>query len=386
MFGKSVWSITSLVSGEDAKVAFEKFVSNQENLDLINPTLLVEDKLNGAPEAVGLTAYHSPLKVQDGDPLKNCWLTPDVVGLWFVKLELSDIIEGKVLQESASYESYHMPFRFLPKEQKQDVVDQLAQEEQEVIIQKHVPVIIDFASNKIWVSSSKKQVLEELRVFLADTFEIETTSLWLDFGNPEWPHMLLDKIQAGTLYLDEFEARAEEVAKQEDPKLVEPHENPVVEKILKKYFRCLEHDGQYLFLGSPAKLSLTNHTSTISTQTPWDSVCVLQHGLGISSARLVVAEGTDKGMWNQFAIDVSENFHQEPGFVVLKGLESFELHSALKETGTAKGKLELQDYWITDYQCNQVALAKFIEIVKGLLELNGGLSTSEQSGTTKVID
>jgi hypothetical protein len=176
----------------------------------------------------------------------------------------------------------------------------------------------------------------------------------------------------GTIHGGEFAERAAAVRSAGNPKLVEPNEDPVLERILKKYFRCAENDGYLLYLSAPAKVNLSNEVTSVTCQTPWDATEVLdQVGMGVASARLTIMEDDRDRLDQIMSIDVSDSTRTETGYALLKGLECHSLHRSLKEAAMANGKLEIKDYWACDYVENQVALGRFINLVKSILGLTG---------------
>lgn len=361
MFGKSNWAMCALDPG-----GHSKFVELMESYD---ETLRPLDVLRRLKEEGGTGTALAPFYLPFGDDtntLEGCDILDQVYAIWFTQMAEAPTMDVNVLKEHLSFTSYSSPFKFLPKEQKQDIMDMIENEER-TIGQIHAPVILDFKQGRLWVSSTKKDILEAVRVFLAQN-EIDTSALCFDFGTNDWPSQVLNFIVEGQFYLDDFLNRAEQVKKEGDPKLVEAHENPVMEKILKRFFRCNEYDGYKLFLGTPSKLNFSNQITTVGVNNPYDGNEILNNGpLGVASARVTISEGDTELMQDLISVEISDNTHIDPGFIVFKGLEAHDLSSAIKETGKANGKLTLKDYWACDYERNQVAVARICILICGIL-------------------
>ena len=368
MFGKTNFSVIALNS--DNEQAFKdllvEFNDPAHNLVAIDADL----RINGG-QAIGLSSYEFPLG--DSEDVLDCEISTGVYGCWYTKLEETTLQDSRILQEHLSYMYYYSPFKFLPKEQKEDILDMMSKEPK-TLERTTAPMILDFNTGYLWVSSTSKLLLTDIREFLAEK-GVETHPVVFDFGTNDWPRQVLNKVAEGELYLDDFAKRAEDVKATGDPKSVEPHEDAQVEKLLKKYFRCAEHDGYRLFLAAPSKLRFTNEVTCVGTPTPWDATEVLnQGGLGVSSARLTVMEAGSEKLEPVMSLDVSDVFHIEPGFILLKGLEPHTLSRSIKETASInKGGngVRIKDFWCCDYVENQSALARFVILVKDILDIQG---------------
>jgi hypothetical protein len=368
LFSKTTWAICGLDT--ESLDAFKTIVdAGHPDIDF-NPLRLFNTLQTKGGSGVGLSTFSQPFNPNEDNSLEDCELSEGVYGLWVILLEDVTLRDPRVLQEHLSYTTYGTPFKFLPKEQKQDIVDMLGQEERQISMV-HVPVILDFNRGQLWTSTTNKGVLEEVRGIF-EKLGVETSMMTIDFGTNDWPRQVLEKVAAGEIFQDEFLARAEEVKSCGNPKAVEPHEDAVIERLLKKFYRCAEIDGYHVFLGTPSKLSLTNQLNTVSANTPWDCFEILNQGLGVASGRITISErGAEGNFFDRFSIEVSDSTHLDPGFIVFKGLENHELNHEIKQTGLANGRLTIKDYWATDYQCNVSAVAQFINLVKDILELTG---------------
>lgn len=385
MFGKTTWAILGIDTKEEDKFKALLDANKDEAHNLVNVDKALRED-GGA--AVCLSSYMYPLG--DESETLECEISPGVYGVWLTLLREKSLMDPAVLKEHLSYNFYTTPFKFLPKESKDDIVS-LVDGEPRQVERIAAPMVVDFNTGYLWISTTSKVLLETLRTYLADN-DISSDSLAFDFGQNSWPKTVLQTVVDGTMYQDEFLERAQAVKAAGNPKMVEPNEDALLEKILKKFFRCVEHDGYLLYLQAPAKVHFSNEVTTVTVATPWDATEVLtQGGLGVASARLTVMESNSDRLDQLVSLDVSDATRTESGYALLKGLECHDLHKSIKESAlAANGKLEIKDYWACDYVCNQVALGRYIELVKSIVGTTPpegqtyGLTRAPQGSLTEV--
>jgi hypothetical protein len=366
MFGRSNFSILKINSSE-VDLFRETLQSFGKDSDLNLTSIEEVIRLEGG-SGVALSSFDYPLG-DISDTLSNCEIRDGLFALWFTLLKEIPNQDKNVLKEHLSYENFTKPSKFLDKEQKEELTTLISQEPR-AIERLAAPILVDFQRGLLWVNSTSKPLLEELRQFL-DFLKIGNFSLGLDFGRATWAQELLDKLQKGEVYRDDFQERAREVRSAGHPNMVTPNEVPLKEKILKKFYSCDEHDGYHLFLGPPAKIHLGNIVSSVGVATPWDATDLLNHGGVVSQTRLIVAE-LEKSFNSMMSIDLGHSFSIDPGYLLLKGLEGFDLKRDLSDTNSAQGRLKISDYWAVAHASNTTCLFRFIDLVKEYLGLEHG--------------
>jgi hypothetical protein len=377
MFGKTTYAVVGIDITQDQ--IFRDLLTKHQADPELNLVAIDASLREDGGEGVGISSYLYPLGSAE-DILLDSEIAPGLFALWFTHMEETSVQDPAVLKEHLSYYHYNKPFRFLDKEQKEDIQG-LTESEPRTVKRLAAPILVDFNQGYLWCASINKTVHESLRHFLAEN-DIKTESLAFDFSRSSWPSEILTKVVEGTLYQDEFQERAEAIRKAGNPKLVEPVADPKLEKILKKYYRCAEHDGYYLFLAAPSKLHLGNEVTSVTVPSPSDATEVLNQGLGVAAARLTI---TEEDLSPIMSVDVSDITMTESGFIVVKGLESHRLNSAIRESTQANSRIDVKDFWLCDFAENQTCLFRFIQLVKDLLGLTeGGISRIETEKKTEV--
>lgn len=373
MFGKSNWVVRGIPNPT------EQFASLAERLQEVETRIdvLLENTIDHPEELVlGLSLPAFPLGNVMPNLLENFYLGGDLgntgtYGFWAHRAEVAPSVDPNLLREALAYENYNRPFKLLDKEQKEDI-DSLVLEQPSSIKREAHPIILDFLRGLVWINSSSKKFIEDILAMLDERLGLTTNGKALSFDTDGWVRKTLTRLAEGELFRDEFDARACQVRNTRDPKAVTPHEDPKIEKLLKKFFRAAEIDGYHAFLSAPGKVLLCNELSAVGVATPWDAVDTLNVGsaLGIASAKLTVKEGSNG--FDVFSIDLSDT--TVDGNLLLKGLDPAGLRHELSDVMLEKGSATtINDLWFTAYQCHLTKTFVFINFVKDTLDAPHGM-------------
>jgi hypothetical protein len=313
MFSKGTWTVLGLRAPEGGDTAIETFKKNFEaNQGDLIPLLAISKALDEKTTTVGLSPYSNPrlgdeleLEVLDNgksrvDPMDSflvdwtphtwaysaadqkitlnnqsvkleptfwqsdldLWsIAPGVYGAWFMVFEYTDVQDSNSKKEQMAYE-YGAPFKLQGGELKKQIQD--AVETANAMTRKHHQVILDFNTNRLWVNSGSKAVIE-LLLGLAEKLGLSlcTPEVMGDqdaLGGDRIRATLTNLFNASTI-ADEATERLNSV-KLHGPDGIEPHENATMEKILKAFYAFSEHDGYYIGMSTPAAIHLYENMPT----------------------------------------------------------------------------------------------------------------------------
>jgi hypothetical protein len=304
LFGKGTWSIFGIEEGSQEK--FEKVIETKETMFALSQafaeaTLRFDEQSTG--NMVGINPFGSPRKDEAGDGLgireKNFQsldpvtyntlfglgaaefkLNPDMpwYGFWAVFNTNEDVDDAKSKQESVSYEKVSRPFKFLNKDEKKLVVETVAPVN--VGTREQFPVLIDFASSRIYMATTNKDNIEALGYLLED-LGITTFPMEWDFNGPDWMSNFLNKVYEKTKekYYAAMFSRAEDVRRL-GAKMVEKMDDKDMERIVSNFFAIAELDsGQWAALYPNAAILLSDNLLTPVTVADVPSTHFLLRGI-----------------------------------------------------------------------------------------------------------
>jgi hypothetical protein len=137
--------------------------------------------------------------------LESMMLSDTAAAFWFVKRKRIDLEDQESQKEQIAANMYHMPFRLLYSDDKNEVKDMLDKEI--TSDRKQNVVLVDFETGRIYTDMTDDKSLMYLNDFFKSSFDIELKATTLYFGpnGTPWQYDFFKKILAGNIINTEMD-------------------------------------------------------------------------------------------------------------------------------------------------------------------------------------
>jgi hypothetical protein len=373
MFGRGNWAVFG-VTPESVK-NFRKAldgIGDETETDILQALALQKTKKESVPTQ-GINPFEHPRLDEPNDGIDHPLTSVDFAldrnyqtgdgspkpaptqfGMWVVFNDYEDVTDPASKKEAIAYKTAGRPFKFLNKDEKQQV--ESAVKAGAVVSRKQVPVLIDFPDGRAYAATTNKDEILAIQDVL-DTLGADCFALAWQFGSFDWPSKFLSHIAENTKFSEEMRERAEELAKSKDgevPKL----NDKVMESIVSTFFALAPLDtGLWGGLTSPTRIRIFD-MEPIGVSQPSAAFILLDEkdlNSSVAAASVIfqnidsrINKKTDEEVQvriNVLAMDVNDNLNNlDAGAGLLKG---FDLPQFKKEIKTAvkAGTVTIADYW-----------------------------------------
>ena len=298
--------------------------------------------------------------------------------LWTVINGNKDVSDPDSKKEALAYSRMGRPFRFLSKDEKGRVEEEVCSSA--VLARKQVPVILDFQHGHVYAESTSKDDLIALRDVL-DGLGAKTSSLCWHFGSENWVSDFLNAVHKVNRYPSEMRSRAEELSRFR-PEEVEKLPDKEMEKVVAAYFAFAPmENGLVAALGCPSQVRIHRVSDPVGVAAP--SVAFSLLGMTsdseLAGASLTVLEPVIKRVKGeekianrpQLSVDIVPNINNfDAGAAFLRGFELPEFKRHVKAALKAQGGLDVKDFWtiwLTDMHDAVLTLSDSVTSVLGTL-------------------
>jgi hypothetical protein len=316
-------------------------------------------------------------------------------GFWVVSNEYEDPTDPNSKKEQMAYTEMERPFKFLVKEEKKSIEEQV--QAQAVLNRSQYPVLVDFQNERVYVASSNKDevlaVQELLTKLGAKTFPL----VW-DFKYPTWPSEFLNRVVEETQFTAEMQKRAEEVSRFR-PDEIEKLDDKQMEKVVSTFFALSELESDvWIGLTTPAKVRIYKPVEPVAISNPSVAFSLLgmSNDAEVAGSSVVFQElitrntkdGEKTLRKDLFTIDINDNVNlQDAGAAMLRGFDLPQFKREVKTAIKAKGRLSIRDFWYMWLDGINTSVLEFIDNVNDVLELDKskyGLCVPEQHAKEEV--
>jgi hypothetical protein len=371
MFGRGNWAVFG-IHGEGQAA----FAAALDGFASLSQKEAVAKARNDGVETWGINPYEHP-RLDEKDleldvASADFKLGDGVYGLWFCLNEFEDVTDPRSKQEGMAYDTVTKPFKFLKKEEKA-VVEQQVQASA-VASRRQFPVLVDFNAERVFALCTNADEIgslrEQLRRMGAETFHLA----W-QFGGGEWPVKFLNAVQQGNKFEHEMASRAEDLRRFR-PNEIEKLEDRMLESIVSGYFAMSELEtGQWAGLSTPAKIRLfkaSEPSSEASVSTAFTLIGLTDSAEVVSASVMFQAldsKFTKKGEEKQYrtdllCIDVNDKVNlSDAGCALLRGFDLPQFRKDMKRHGKDRGVLSVKDYWFEWLVAMKGAVNVFVDNV-----------------------
>jgi hypothetical protein len=413
MFGRGNWAVFGVESA--SIVGFQKALADPLTAFKVSQLAASITSKFQNQEALGINPFGSPrldetvadveaisnlsdiLVRMDGDSLPNTEdlqliqnslgfvgteetmsLSNNKYGFWVVLNYPEDPTDPNSKKEQIAYTDRERPFKFLVKEEKKTIEDQVAAEA--VLNRSQFPVLVDFQNGRVYVASSNKDdvisVADLLTKLGAKTFPL----VW-DFKYPTWPTEFLSRIVDNTHFTADMKKRADELARFREDE-IEKLDDKQVEKIVSTFFALAPLETElWAGLSTPARIRIHKPIDPVTVASPSVAFSLLNmsNDAEVASAAVVFQElairntkdGEKTFRRDVFTIDINDNVNlQDAGSALLRGFDLPQFKREVKTAIKAKGRLTIKDFWYMWLDGLHLSILEFIDNVVGTLEID----------------
>jgi hypothetical protein len=298
-------------------------------------------------------------------------------GFWLVSNYPEDPTDPNSKREQVAYEQMERPFKFLVKEEKKSIEDQVTA--QGILNRSQFPVLVDFQNERVYaLSSNKDEVIAVGELLLklgAKTFPL----VW-DFKYPTWPSEFLNRVVKDTHYVSDMTKRADELARFR-PDEIEKLDDKQMEKIVSTFFALAPLETElWAGLTTPARVRIHKPIDPVGVAAPSVAFSLLNmsNDAEVAAASVVfqelVIKNTKDGektiRKDVFTIDINDNVNlEEAGAAMLRGFDLPQFKREVKTTIKAKGRITIRDFWYMWLDGLNTAVLEFIDNVTSTLEI-----------------
>jgi hypothetical protein len=299
-------------------------------------------------------------------------------GFWMVSNEYEDPTDPNSKKEQIAYTDRERPYKFLIKEEKKSIDDQVTA--QAVLNRSQYPVLVDFQNERVYVASSNKDEVIAVQELLTKLGAKCFPLVW-DFKYPTWPGEFLNRVAKETHFSSQMKERADELSRFR-PDEVQKLDDKQLEKIVSTYFALSPLDSElWAGLSTPARIRLHKAFDPVGVSNPSVAFSLLgmSNDAEIASASVVFQElkskftkaGEEKVYRNDlFTIDINDNANlQDAGAAMLRGFDLPQFKKEVKTTIKAKGRIAIRDFWALWLQGLNDSVLEFVDNVNDVLGL-----------------
>lgn len=299
-------------------------------------------------------------------------------GFWFVSNYPEDPTDPNSKREQIAYEQIGRPFKFLSKEEKKAVEEQVMA--QGVLNRKQFPVLLDFQHELAYVASSNKDEIIAVGELLLK-LGVKTFPLVWDFQHASWPGEFLNYIVKTTRYASDMQKRADELTRFRENE-IEKLDDKQMEKIVSTFFALSPLETElWAGLTTPARIRIHKLSDPVGVSSPSVAFSLLNmsNDAEVSSSSVVFQELVIKNTKNGektirkdvFTIDINDNMNiQDAGAAMLRGFDLPQFKREVKSTIKVKGKLEIRDFWAMWLQGIHDSILEFVDNVTNTLNID----------------
>lgn len=274
-------------------------------------------------------------------------------GFWMVSNEYEDPTDPNSKKEQIAYTDRERPYKFLTKEEKKTIDDQVTA--QAVLNRSQYPVLVDFQNERVYVASSNKDEVIAVQELLSKLGAKCFPLVW-DFKYPTWPGEFLDKVTKDSHFTTEMKARADELTRFR-PDEVEKLDDKSMEKIVSTFFALSQLESElWCGLSTPARIRLHKTYDPVGATNPSVafSLLGLSNDAETAAASVVFQEVFTKNTKDGektirkdlFTIDINDNANLgDAGAAMLRGFDLPQFKREVKTAIKAKGRLSIKDFW-----------------------------------------
>jgi hypothetical protein len=311
--------------------------------------------------------------------LSSLSLDGNAYGFWLVLNTYEDMDDPASKKEAIAYKEFDRPFKFLNKEEKKAVEQTVAA--QTALSREQFPVLVDFDAGRVYAASSNVDNVTVVQEILAE-FGAETIGLAWDFGNYDWPELLLNKINKQTKFSSEMSERAEELRKFR-PEEVDKLDDKMMERVVSTFFAITELEtGLWAGLTTPARIKLhpQGDPVTVGGVSTAFSLLEITKDAEVAASSVIFqnleVKTSKKGVERQvrsdlFTLDVNENINLvDAGAAMLRGFDLPGYKKECKANIKEHGQMSIQQYWRGWLMGLHMAVSQFTDIANELLHTN----------------
>jgi hypothetical protein len=299
-------------------------------------------------------------------------------GLWMVENVYEDPTDPNSKKEQLSYTNMERPFKFLVKDEKKAIEEQVTA--QATLNRSQFPVLVDFQHGRVYVASSNVDEVVAVGELLSKLGAKIFPLVW-DFGKSSWPSDFLNKISDETHFASDMQKRAEQLAKFR-PDEIEKLEDKQMEKIVSTFFALSKLENEiWVGLTTPARIRIHKPIDPVGVSNPSVAFSLLSmsNDAEVASAGVVFQEVVIKNTKNGeklyrndlYTIDINDNVNlQEAGAAMVRGFDLPQFKKEVKTTIKAKGRISIRDFWAMWLQGLHDSILGFIDNVTDVLEIN----------------
>ena len=302
-------------------------------------------------------------------------------GFWLINNKYEDPTDPNSKKEQISYEEIERPFKFLNKEEKKVIEEQI--KAQAVLNRSQFPVLVDFQHGRVYVASSNVDDVVAVQELLTKLGAKPFGLAW-DFGNYTWPTDFLNQIAAKNTssFKAAMKTRAEELARFK-PDEVEKLEDKNLEKVVSTFFALAPLESElWAGLTTPARIRIHKPIDPVGVSNPSVAFSLLHMSSDaeVATAGVVFQElvtkttksGEEKIYRNdKFTIDINDNVNLvEANAAMLRGFDLPQFKKEIKTTIKAKGRITIRDFWSMWLQGIHDSILEFESNVIDVLELD----------------
>ena len=274
-------------------------------------------------------------------------------GFWMVFNEYQDNTDVASRKEAAAYDLVNIPFKFLPKETKKTVEDQVLANSTPV--RRQFPVIVDFQHGRVYAASSATEDITAVNDILTELGATTSGLHWV-FGSVNWPSEFLNHVRKNTKFVEEMKERAEDLSRFHKDEIVKL-DDKTMEKIVSTFFAISElGSGMWAGLTTPARIKLHREGDPASTSSPSVAFDLLNYSKDseVATASVVFQDLITKETKNGekvirkdiFTIDINNNINnQDAGAALLRGFDLPQFKRDLKKLLKTKEQVDIKDFW-----------------------------------------
>jgi hypothetical protein len=308
----------------------------------------------------------------------NLSLGNNKYAFWFVQNAPKDFSDPNSKREQAAYEQMERPFKFLVKEEKKSIEDQVTA--QGVLNRSQFPVLVDFQNERVYVLSSNKDEVISVGELLTK-LGVKTFPLVWDFKYPTWPSEFLNRVVKDTHFTADMKERADELARFR-PDEIEKLDDKQMEKIVSTFFALAPLETElWAGLTTPARVRIHKIIDPVGVSSPSVAFSLLNMApdAEIAAASVVFQEliikntkdGEKTIRKDVFTIDINDNANlSDAGAAMLRGFDLPQFKREVKIAIKAKGRLTIKDFWAMWLQGIHDSILEFVDSVTSTLEID----------------
>lgn len=356
LFGRGNWAVFGIKKSTEAAV-----IEGLNDFAAVSQRNAVEKAKNDEVLTCGINPFAIPrldetFGGRDDISSRNFDLGDHTYGFWFCLNSQKDVTDAPSKKEQAAYDEVGKPFKFLNKDEKKGIEDQV--KVTAVVERKQFPVLVDFVNERVYAATATGDDVEAV-IELLQELGAETFALAWQFGSNSWVAQFLNKVNDETKFESEMGERAEELQrfrKDEIQKL----DDKLMESVVSTFYALSELEtGQWCGLTTPARIRLYAPADPIGTAGASLTFTLLRLSEDSEvAASSVIFQKLDSKFIKKteeerqfrvdlFTLDLNDNINLlDSGAALLRG---FDLPGFRKEIKTAikaqTGPLEISDYW-----------------------------------------